>query len=108
LVIGQILPANPAASVRGPKYVLKRGKTPVLSKEEARELLESIDDATLIGRRDRALIAVIIYSFARIGAVVAMSVADYRQQGKRCWLRLHEKGGKYHELPAHHKAQEFL
>lgn len=108
LVIGQVLPMNPTASVRGPKYVVKRGKTPVLSNEEARGLLESIEDSCVIGRRDRALIAVMIYSFARIGAVVAMNVGDYRQQGKLCWFRLHEKGGKYLELPAHHKAQEYL
>ena len=108
LVIGQILPMNPAASVRGPKHVVTRGKTPVLSKEEARSLLNSIDDSSLIGRRDRALIALMIYSFARVGAAVAMNVGDYRQQGKQCWFRLHEKGGKYLELPAHHKAQEFL
>jgi integrase len=37
-----------------------------------------------------------------------MNVGDYYQQGKRWWIRLHEKGGKHHELPAHHKAQEYL
>jgi hypothetical protein len=40
------------------------------------------------------------YSFARISAVVGMNLADYYQNGKRCWLRLHEKGGKFHEVPA--------
>ncbi len=79
LVLGQILPVNPAASVRGPRYVLKRGKTPVLAPEDARALLESIDCTTLIGLRDRALIGVMIYSFARISAVTGLNVGDYCQ-----------------------------
>jgi site-specific recombinase XerD len=108
LVLGQILPVNPAASVRGPRYVLKRGKTPVLAPEDARHLLESIDGSTVLGLRDRALIGVMVYSFARISAVTGMDVADYYQNGKRCWLRFHEKGGKFHEVPVHHKAEEYL
>jgi integrase/recombinase XerD len=108
MVTGGVLPFNPAASVRGPKYVIKKGKTPVLSAEDARMLLDSIDVSEISGSRDRALIAVMIYSFARVSAVVAMNVEDYYQQGKRCWLRLQEKGGKQHEVPAHHKAEEYL
>lgn len=108
LVTGQILPSNPAMSVRGPKHVVKRGKTPVLSAEEARQLLDSIDCSTAVGLRDRALIGTMIYTFARVSAVVNMRVEDYYQLGKRSWIRLHEKGGKFHEVPAHHKAEEFL
>lgn len=108
LVTGQVIPSNPAASVRGPKYVVKRGKTPVLSADEARQLLDSIDCATVVGLRDRALIGTMIYTFARVSAVVNMRVEDYYQLGKRSWIRLHEKGGKFHEVPAHHKAEEFL
>jgi len=108
LVVGQILPMNPASSVRGPKYVVKRGKTPVLTADQARMLLESIKTDQLIGLRDRALIATMIYSFARISAVVKMKVDDYLQVGKRHSLRLHEKGGKEHEVPAHHKVVEYL
>lgn len=108
LVTGQVIPNNPAASVRGPKYSVKRGKTPVLSADEARELLDSIDCSTVVGLRDRALIGTMIYTFARVSAVTSMSVDDYYQLGKRSWIRLHEKGGKFHEVPAHHKAQEFL
>ena len=62
----------------------------------------------LVGLRDRALIGVMVYSFARISAVVAMEVEDYFSNGKRWWLRLHEKGGKRHEMPAHHKLEQFL
>jgi site-specific recombinase XerD len=108
MVTGGILPFNPAASVRGPKYVVKKGKTPVLTPEEARALLDSIDISDLSGLRDRALLGVMVYSFARVSAVVGMNVEDYFQQGKRWWLRLHEKGGKHHDVPAHHNAEEYL
>lgn len=108
LVIGQIVPMNPASSVRGPKHVVKRGKTPVLTAKEARELLDSINVGSVAGLRDRALIGLMVFSFARIGAVVAMSVEDYFREGKRWWFRLHEKGGKRHEVPAHHSAEEYL
>ena len=108
LVIGQVVATNPAASVRGPKHVVKKGLTPVLGADEARSLLESIDVSTPSGLRDRALIGLMVYSFARVGAVVAMNVDDYFRQNKRCWFRLHEKGGKLHDVPAHHKAQEYV
>ncbi len=108
LVTGQVVPHNPAASVRGPKYVIKRGKTPVLTQGEAQALFAAIDTSTIAGFRDRALIGVMVYSFARIGAVLGMNVEDYCQRGKRWWLRLHEKGGKHHEVPVHHKAEEYL
>jgi integrase len=94
--------------VRGPKYVVKRGKTPVLSSEEARKLLDSIESNTLIGLRDRALIGTMVYSFARVGAAVTMKVGDYFQHRKRWWLRLHEKGGKRHEVPCHPSLEEYL
>ena len=108
LVVGQIVAANPASSVRGPKHVVKRGKTPVLTADQARELLDSIDTTTIIGLRDRALIGVMVYTFARVSAAVAMRVEDYYSEGKRWWLRLHEKGGKRHEVPAHHNAEAYL
>jgi site-specific recombinase XerD len=108
LVVGQILKMNPASAVRGPKHVVKRGMTPVLSPEEAHDLFASIELKTIADLRDRALMGVMVYSFARVGAVVGMNVEDYYQQGKRFWFRLHEKGGKRHEVPAHHKAEEYL
>ena len=66
LVVSQVLPVNPAAAVRGPKHVVTKGATPVLSPAEARRLLEAIDTGTLAGRRDRALVSVMLYSFARV------------------------------------------
>ncbi|XZE20333.1 tyrosine-type recombinase/integrase [Pirellulaceae bacterium SH449] len=108
LVVGQVLPMNPSSSVRGPKHVVKKGKTPVLTAEEARVLLDSIDVSTAVGLRDRAIIAVMLFTFARVSAVVNMNVDDYYQIGKRTWIRLHEKGGKHHEVPTHHTAEEYL
>ena len=123
LVVGQVVDANPAHAVRGPKHVVSRGKTPVLNAEETKLLLDSIPttrvagiDAEgkevhtpdLVGLRDRALIALMFFTFARVGAVVAMSVEDYYPQGKRWWLRLQEKGGKQHAMPAHHTLEAYL
>jgi site-specific recombinase XerD len=108
LVVGQIVPVNPAASVRGPAHSVRRGKTPVLAPEEARLLLDSIDVTTPAGLRDRALIGLMIYSFARIGAALAMRVEDVFVQNRRLWVRLHEKGGKRHEMPCHHNLEAYL
>jgi len=108
LVIGQVIPTNPASSVRGPKHVVKTGKTPALCASQARQLLDSIPGDSIAGIRDRALIAIMCFSFARVGAVVGMQVEDYFQNGKRWWIRLHEKGGKRHEVPAHHNLEVYL
>jgi site-specific recombinase XerD len=119
LIVGQVLAINPAHAVRGPKHAVKRGKTAVLSEDEARQVLESIkvvkevelpdgskeERPCLVGLRDRALIAVMTYTFARVSAVVAMR---YFPNGKRWWLRLKEKGSKIHEMPAHHKLEQYL
>jgi site-specific recombinase XerD len=81
LVTGHVVIMNPATSVHGRKHVVKRGKTTVPTAEQARELLDSIDTTTLVGLRDRALISVMTFAFARIGAVVGMKVEDYYPQG---------------------------
>ena len=106
LVVHQVLPVNPAASVRGPKHVVTKGATPVLTPAETRALLDRIDTGTLVELRDRALLSVMVYSFARVSAAVGMRRQDYFRQGVRGWLRLHEKGGKRHDVPAHHRAEE--
>jgi site-specific recombinase XerD len=122
LVTGHVVAVNPATSVRGPKHVVRRGKTTVLTVDEARTLLDSIPIvrsvelgdktpggvADLVGLRDRALISVMTYAFGRISAVLGMRVEDYYPQGKRWWVRLHEKGGKRHEMPAHHNLEHYL
>jgi integrase/recombinase XerC len=108
MVTGQIIDANPAHAVRGPKHSVKKGKTPILSVEEARTLLDSIDTSTPMGLRDQALIGLMVYSFARIGAALSMRVEDVFVQKGRLWVRLHEKGGKHHEMPCHHNLEEYL
>lgn len=108
MVTGQVMPTNPAHAVRGPSYSTKKGKTPVLSPEEARHLLASIPTDTLSGKRDRALIGLMTYSFARIGAALSMEVRDVYVQNRRLWVRLHEKGGKLHEIPCHHSLEQYL
>jgi len=80
----------------------------VLSVDEARELLSGIDVTSLVGLRDRALVALMVYTFARIGAAIKMRVEDVYIQGRRTWVRLHEKGGKRHEMPCHHSLEEYL
>ena len=108
LVVGQVLPFNPASSVRGPKHVVATGKTPILEPDEARLLLDSIDTSRISGIRDKAIIGVMLYSFARVSAVVKLKIEDYYQTGKRWKLRLHEKGGKVRDLPVHHQAEDYL
>lgn len=97
---------NPASGVRGPKHIVRSGKTPVLSAEQARHLLDSITDSTIAGLRDRALIALMLYTFGRVSAVVGVQIVDYHMHSGRRWIRLHEKGGKQHALPVHHRAED--
>ena len=108
LVVGHVLDSNPAHAVRGPKYSQKKGKTPVLDRDEARALIAAIDTGSLTGLRDRALIGIMVYTFARVGAVLQMNVGDYFSQGRRGWVRLHEKGGKEHEAPCIPKLEAYL
>jgi site-specific recombinase XerD len=121
LVTGHVLEVNPAHPVRGPKYVVKKGKTPVLTADEARVLLDKIkvvrkrkvggverEQPDLVGLRDRALIGVMVYTFARVNAVLQMRVKDYFIQRRRGWVRLHEKNGKEHEVPCHHSLEKYL
>jgi site-specific recombinase XerD len=109
LVVGQVMPANPASSVRGPRHVVKTGKTPVLDGGEWRRLIDAIPpDDTVRDLRDRALIATLTYSFARITAALRMRVEDLRPRGADWELRLREKGGKQHVIPCHHALAEEL
>jgi len=108
LVVGQVVPHNPAAAVRGPRHSIAKGKTHMPSREEAKALIAAIDTSSLVGLRDRALIGTLLYTFARVGAATAMRVADYYPVARRWWVRLHEKGGKEHEMPAHHALQDWL
>jgi site-specific recombinase XerD len=108
LVVGQVMPTNPASSVRGPTHVVKTGKTPVLDGGEWRRLVDAIPTGTVRELRDRALIATLTYSFARITAALRMRVEDLRPRGAGWELRLREKGGKQHVIPCHHALAETL
>jgi site-specific recombinase XerD len=88
LVTGHVIPTNPAGLVRGPSHVVKAGKTPVLAPEEARALIDSIEITTPAGLRDRALIGLMVFSFARIGAALGMKVEDVFTQNRRLRVRL--------------------
>ena len=108
LIAGGILREDPSKEVTGIKHRLKKGKTPVLTDDEMKALFQSIELEHIVDLRDRALIGVMFYSFARIGAVLKMDVKDFAVRERRYWFILHEKGGKYHEVPAHHSAQEYV
>ncbi|MEM1190104.1 MAG: tyrosine-type recombinase/integrase [Pseudomonadota bacterium] len=108
LVIGGIPSGNPASAVRGPKHSQLKGKTPVLMADDARDLIRSIDTSTKVGLRDLAIIGVMTYGFARVSAALSMDVIDVFMQRRRLWIRLTEKGGKYHEMPCHHNLEVYL
>lgn len=108
LVVGQVLPFNPARAVRGPKLRRTTGKTPILVEDEPRVLLDSISTETIVGLRDRAVIGLLLYTWARASAVAALRVEDYFPTGKRWNVRLQEKGGQEKVMPLHHEAEELL
>jgi integrase len=103
-----MVPVNPAASVDGPRHVVTSGKTLLLDPGKARALLNSIDVAMHAGLRDRALIGLMVYSSARIGAALGMTAEDVCTQNRRLWARLCEKGSKRHGMPCHHNLEEYL
>jgi integrase/recombinase XerD len=108
LVEGHLLELNPASSVKGPRYSISKGLTPVLDREEARLLLDSIDVSPVVGLRDRALIGLLTFTFARVSAAVGMKVKDYYSRGNRWRVRLHEKNGKIIEAACHHQLEGYL
>ena len=108
LVLGQIVPVNPALSVRGPSHSPKIVRTTFLSPKDARALLDHIPTDTHAGLRDRALIGLMLYTFARIDAALGMKVQDVYNQDRRLWVRLNEKGGKPHTMPCHHNLETYL
>lgn len=108
-ILGQILDVNPAQAVKGPKVVREKGTTPFLEEDEAKLLIKSIDTSTVVGQRDRAIIGVMTYTFARVGDMVGLNVDDYYHTGERWRLKLrHMKGGKDLEPPVCRKLQKYL
>jgi integrase/recombinase XerD len=105
LVLRHVIMLNPAASVRAPKYSVVEGKTPALSVEQARQVLTAIDTSHVVGLCDRAIIAILIYTAARVGAVAKLRLEDYAPDGNQSWFGFDEKGGFVLSLPEAHEAR---
>jgi site-specific recombinase XerD len=99
---------NPVREVKTAKFSRGEGKTPAFSVEEIKQLFASFDTESVVGLRDRALIGVMAYTFARVDAATSLRIRDYGQQGRRAFIRLREKGGKEKEIPCHHQLEEYL
>jgi site-specific recombinase XerD len=108
LVSRGALDANVALSVKAPKQSVTKGKTPILTADEAGEMLRSIETSTITGLRDRALIGLMAFTFARVSAACAIDVGDVFHQHRRVWVRLHEKNDKVHDMPCHHTLEHYL
>ena len=108
LVSGGLLAHNPSLSVRTDRHSVSKGKTPTLTADECGSLLRSINTSNVVGLRDRALIGVMVFTFARVSAAVGLRIEDIYRQKTRLWIRLHEKGGKVHDMPCHHRLEEYL
>jgi site-specific recombinase XerD len=108
LVTRHIVLLNPAATVRGERYQAVEGKTPEISRDQARTLLASINISRPVGRRDKAIIATLIYTATRAGAVASLQLKDFTSDGTQYSLRFHEKGGKSRSIPVRHDLQGLL
>jgi len=108
LVQRHAVPLNSFASVRGQKYSVTEGKTAEISIDQARKLFKSIDVSTPMGLRDRAILGVLAYTGARVGAVAKLRLSDYRNTGEQRTLRFREKGGKDREIPVRHDLEAWI
>jgi site-specific recombinase XerD len=105
---GGALDINPVEPVKGPKHIQREGSTPILTAEEATEFIEGLPTSSIKDKRDKAIIGVLTYTFARVSAITEMRRDDYFQAGRRWKVRLREKGGKQRDVPLHHKAKDYL
>jgi site-specific recombinase XerD len=103
-----VLPFNPAREVSTEKVRRNVGKTPAFETKDVARLLASFDITSVVGLRDRALVAVMAFGFSRVGAIVDLRVDDYIRQGRRASLRIHGKGGVEVDIPVHHQLAEYL
>jgi site-specific recombinase XerD len=96
------MPLNPALSVRGEKYSVTEGKTSEISTGEVAKLLKRCDESTVIGLRDKTIIALMAFTAARVNAVSMLCVGDFAYKGNQWVVILAEKGGKSREIPVRH------
>lgn len=108
LVVRHVVVLNPALSVRAERYQVVEGKTAEITVPQARALLASVNSGHLVGLRDRAVIAALIYTAVRVGAVARLSLRDLRHDGTQWTLRFTEKGGKSREIPLRHDLEQIL
>ena len=108
LVTRHVVMLNPAHSVRGERLQVLEGKTSEVTVRQARTLLRSIDRSHVVGLRDYAIIAILIYTAARVGAVAALRRGDFYDAGDQHCLRFTEKRGKSREIPVRHDLQRFI
>lgn len=108
LVVKQVVSFNPASSVRGPKHNPKEGKTPIMEPHELRQLFAAIDRSNVRGLRDDALLKTMLFSLARVSAVIGLRVKDFRDKGATAYFYFREKGGKTKTVPVHHVAHEAI
>ncbi len=108
LVTRHAIALNPALSVRGECYAAIEGKTPEISIGQARQLLASLDTSHVVGLRDRAILAILVYTSSRAGAVAKLRRADVYNAGRQWMLHFDEKGGKSREIPVRHDLEGFI
>lgn len=108
LVTRHAVPLNSFASVRGIKHSITEGKTPEISIEQTRKLFKSVDVSNVVGLRDRAVLGVLAYTGARVGAVAKLRLSDYRNLGEQRVLRFREKGGREREIPVRHDLEGWI
>ena len=108
LVIRHAVIINPAYSVRTERHQVIEGKTPEIGVEQARKLLRSLDVSNVVGLRDRAIIATLIYTAVRVGAVSKLNLKHFEHDGSQWTLRFDEKGGKSREIPVRHDLETFI
>lgn len=108
LVVRHVIVLNPALSVRAERYQVVEGKTPEITVSQARALLASIDTSHVVALRDRAVIAILIYTAARVGAVAGLTLRDLRHDDTQWTLRFAEQGGKSRLIPVRHDLEGML
>lgn len=108
LVLRHVVILNPALSVNTERFSVTEGKTPLITPEQARQLLRSIEPDSVVGFRDRAIIGVLIYTAARVGAIAKLKIKDLVDEGTQFSLRFQEKGGKHRSIPVRHDLQQLL